>query len=259
MNSSDILRQLARPACTAVPGGLLPTGSVSLDSLLGGGWPAAAISEIAGPSGYADPLAYRTIAAVQRAHPDRTAVLCAGFFSVHLARRYEVDSSRLMVTSIAEDAVSAGEHSPCIAVVDRTMSAEIPVRGDKELTTLYITREPGEIRSAACIRLSQYGGSPGWAWAQRMWNSAPPWPRFASMPVCLGSSSAFVQELLDAAVLLDIVRVRSRQYSYGEHHIGRGWKAAVHELRDASGLQLELLAEVSGHMPAYPGWRQAYT
>lgn len=258
MNSSDVMHLLTAPAPVTAAQDVLPTGSVSLDVLLGGGWPAGCISEVCGPPGYADPLAYRTIAAVQHAHPGRPAVLCTGSFSLQLARKYGVDNSRLMVTSIPGQAVSAiARDSPSIAVIDRPFGTDMPVRADKLLSVLCLTADPGDARSAACIRLAPYGGARGWAWAERMWTSLPRQARFSSMLACFGDG-AFTQELLDTAALLDVVTARGRRYSYGTRQIGGGWQAAVAELNGRKDLRDDILAEVAHQVPVYPGWAGVY-
>lgn len=260
MNREDLLDQIMRLPPGHESAGFLPTGSVSLDSLLGGGWPAGAVSEIAGPPGYADPLAYRMISAVQRAYPRKSAVLCSASFSIMLAKQHGIDRDRLMCTDHPGEAVSLTEREGvCLTVIDSPLSREAPVRPDTSLSMLYLTVFPGDVRSAACIRMSPYSSSRGWAWAERMWCSYPVSTAYSGMPAALRGSSAFVQEMLDAAVAAGVVEVRGRWYSYGGRQLGGSWETATHEIEDDPGLRTGILGELAGLMPVYPGWRYAYT
>lgn len=258
MNRDELLARLSRPEGTRQHGEVLPTGSPGLDILLGGGWPEGMISEISGPPGYADPLAYRTIAAVQRTYPGRKAVLCCTSYSPESSRKYAVDTGRLLVTSSPEQAVAEmREHEPCIAVIDRPLSRLMPVRADMSLSMLYLSMYPGDVRSASCVGLTGYGGSRGWVLAECMWRTMPGRPMFRSMTVSLGDA-AFHQELLHTAILLGIVSARGRWHSYGDRKIAGSWEDTVHALAGDPALCTSILAEVAGQAPVYPGWTHAY-
>lgn len=257
MNRDELLDRLGRPAAPAADG-ILPTGSVPLDLLLGGGWPAGAISEISGPPGYAEPLAYRTVAAVQRARPDGMVIFCGRDFSLRRADKAGLDTGRLLVTHSPDAAVTFRETGTCLAVVDRTLGGGTPVRADKHMAVLYLTASPGDVRSTACIELTR-GRSRGWAWADRMWHTwHPDRLRFERMLVGTGKD-AFAQELLDVAVLLDVVTARGRWYYRGSKQIGGGWDSAVDILAHEPGLQRNLLTACADRASVYPGWRHAYT
>jgi recombination protein RecA len=89
----------------------LPSGSIGLDVILGGGWPANQWHEIIGENSAGKTfLALNTIAANQRRDPEWTAVWVASeSFEPDYARMCGVDTDRLMVvnTHIMEEAYEA--------------------------------------------------------------------------------------------------------------------------------------------------------
>ena len=80
MDTGDLIGILAGESREHSPApGFLPTGSVSLDIVLGGGWQQGSVSELYGPpdSGTTT-VALRSIAAAQRARPGTVAVIYDG-------------------------------------------------------------------------------------------------------------------------------------------------------------------------------------
>lgn len=258
MNKDDLLNQLERhsdPAGSAEY--FLPTGSPALDILLGGGWPAGVISELCGPPEYTGPLAYQTVAAVQRAFPDEPVFMCCGDYSSRLASRYDVDAGRLLVTWNQGKAVhdTGGAR---LGIVDRPLDARIPLRDDLQLTLLYLTMCPGLlVRSAACLRLSSCGAR-GWAQAERLWDVRHPGlDPFGELPVCLGPDAA-VQDILNVALLLGITSKRGRWYYFGDTRLGGSWQEAADWLFASPRIRAAVLSAVAEQAPVYPGWRHAY-
>lgn len=89
----------------------IPTGSLTLDVVLGGGWPMNHWVEIVGEASHGKTaIALKTIAANQKINPDFTAVwVAAENFDAEYARMCEVDTERVLVveTNSMEDAFDA--------------------------------------------------------------------------------------------------------------------------------------------------------
>lgn len=89
----------------------IPTGSLTLDVVLGGGWPMNNWVEIVGEASHGKTaIALKTIAANQKVNPDFTAVwVAAENFDAEYARMCEVDTERVLVveTNSMEDAFDA--------------------------------------------------------------------------------------------------------------------------------------------------------
>lgn len=259
MKRVAILKNLERPIAGQAGDDVLPTGSPSLDILLGGGWPAGVISELCGPPGYAEAIAYRTVAAVQHAYPGSLVVFCGRDFSTRRASQAGLDTHRLLVTHSQEAAVTARESAgACLVVIDWTLGIDMPVRADKQLSVLYLTRHPGDVRSTACVELAPCSGSRGWAWAERMWHTwRPDRLRLSSMQVCLGKNAS-VQEVLSTAVYFGIITARGRWYSHGRHRIGGSWEAAAQNLLDSADLRTGIMNEIAALAPMHWAWPQVY-
>ena len=119
-----------------------PSGSLGLDVILGGGWPANQWHEIIGEkSAGKSQLAYATIAANQRRDPEFTAVwIAAEQYWREWAEACGVDTSRLIVveTNIMEEAYQAAldfaESRIVDCVVIDSLPALVPVsENDKEM------------------------------------------------------------------------------------------------------------------------------
>jgi recombination protein RecA len=104
-------RDLVIMGNTASPLGRLPTGSLSLDVVLGGGWPLNRWVELIGdPSHGKTALALKTIAHNQAVNPDFTAVwVAAEEYDVKWSEALGVDNNRLILieTNIMEEAYQA--------------------------------------------------------------------------------------------------------------------------------------------------------
>lgn len=120
--------------------GRFPTGSVGLDSILGGGWAANAWHEIVGEasSGKTN-LAYATIAANQRIDPNFVAMLVAAEQYVgSYAQMCGVDTDRLLVveTNIMESAydtiMDAAESRAVDCVVVDSLPMLVPLLEDEK-------------------------------------------------------------------------------------------------------------------------------
>lgn len=89
----------------------IPTGSLALDLVLGGGWPVGQWTEIIGEASHGKTaVALKTIAANQKADPDFTTVwVAAEPWSSQYAELCGVDTSRVLVveTNLMEDAYEA--------------------------------------------------------------------------------------------------------------------------------------------------------
>jgi hypothetical protein len=257
VNESELLNQLGRQAPAPAGGEFLPSGSVAVDILLGGGWPAGAISELCGPQEYTAPFAYRTVAAVQRAWPDEPVLMCCGDYSTALASRYHVDEGRLLVTR--SQTAAACESSARLAIVDRPLDSWIPVRDDTSLSMLFLTMTPGAlVRSAACVRLSPVRGSRTWATAERTWASRPARTILTNqIPVCLGPDSS-AQEILELALRLDIATRRARYLRYGDDKLGGSWEEAVDWLTASPRMRMRILEDIAARAPLHPAWRHVY-
>lgn len=256
MNADEILSQLGRQAQAAPAWDVLPSGSPSLDILLGGGWPAGVISELCGPQEFAVPFAYRTVNAVQTAYPDEPVLMCCGHYSRTLAARYHVDEDRLLVTG-AEDTALRSYRGARLAVLDRPFGyRDALLREDRSMAVLCLTMYPGSVRSAACVQLSSLRGSRIWAMAERRWIDR--WALLdCKIPVCTGRDAA-AQEILELALRLGIATRRARYLYYGEDSLGGSWQEADERLSADTGLRMQVLADIAERAPLHPDWRHVY-
>jgi len=254
MNRTDLLRQAERPRRAPAAAGLLPSGSLALDVLLGGGLPGGSVCELAGPPDITQALAYRAIAAAQADAPGAPVVLCARDYDPRLAARHGADPGRILVTRDPAGPAGSGAR---LAVLDRPFDAAAPFRRDARMTVLVLTRHTGYQRSAACIGVSGTRGC--WASAELFYCSSlhPADSAMRQLPACTGSY-ATAQEILYLAARLGIASVRASRYSWCRTQIGHGWENAVRKLAGDPALRQVLLRELAQLIPLYPGWRQAY-
>jgi hypothetical protein len=257
VNGSSILASLSRHAAPP-PGGFLPTGSVSLDILLGGGWSTGEISEIHGPPGSsASRLAYRTIAAVQRAFPDEPVILCTSAPDLSLACELGIRPGTLWLTSRPETALRHAGNAVLVVFDDPGMMP-LPPRADTAATVLAVTSRPRAVRSGTCVRLEPYDPPHWWFCPELLWSSLPPQAARLHGILVSSGSLAFLQELLDTAVLLGVVTVRGRWYACGRARLGGSWEEAVRSIGMQPALRGRLLGSIAGSTPVYARWQHAY-
>lgn len=143
-----------RPGSEVSNPGRITTGSLSLDLVLGGGWPTGAWSEVIGEASHGKTaICLKTIAANQQADPDFTAVWIAGeSWHPDWAETCGVDNSRVLVveSNIMEDAYGAAlafcENRQVDLVVIDSLPALTPSLEDE--------KEMGENTVGAAARLT---------------------------------------------------------------------------------------------------------
>ena len=239
MDTENLVRMLAGspPEVPAAPV-MLPTGSVSLDILLGGGWRKGAVSELHGhPDCGTTTVALRTAAAVQQAYPGENAVIYdnspgTGSRLPGYAATLGADLDRLIIARPSGSL--PGEAA--ITIIDGFSGSRLPPRENLGGTVLVIPRNPGLIRSDISLRLQRKHGAP-WAWAIL---ERPPVSgtssRMPSAPICL-SANAWFQEILQTALQYGLVEVHGKRWYYcGLRKIAGGWHDAVLALQDSKDL-----------------------
>lgn len=244
MDTADLARILTRAAPENRAGpGTLPTGSVSLDILLGGGWRKGAVSELYGPpdSGTTT-VALRTIAAVQRACPGQIAVICdsspgTGSRLPGYAASLGADLDRLVITTRNETLPS----DAAVTVIDGFTRNLLLPREDLDSTVLVIPRKPGLVRAAASVRMDRSYGA-RWTWAELMWPVSPNMP---PIPISLGAHPQ-IQEILQLAISYGLAEVHGKRWYYcGQRKFAGGWHDAVQVLRDDAELREKIISGIA--------------
>jgi hypothetical protein len=107
--------------------GTIPTGSVGLDVLLGGGWPVQGVSEIYGhPTSGRSTLLYYAIAAAQKRGLDPVGLIDgAKQFNLEYAEDIGVDLSSLILAASTELVSSLADICPLL-VIDELASTDLP-------------------------------------------------------------------------------------------------------------------------------------
>ena len=255
MDTEDLIGILSRASREPLPrAGTLPTGSVSLDVILGGGWPHGSVSELYGPpdSGTTT-VALRSIAAAQKAHPNAVAVMYdgspdGGARLPDRAAGLGADLDRLIVAGRPE-ALLALPRETVLTVIDGLSENQLPPREDLGATVLVIPRDRSLARAAARLEMQHKYGS-RWAWARLVA------PMTAGTPGCLPmvpvslAGTARIQEILYHAFMYGLVEVSGKRWYYcGQRKFAGSWDDAVTVLQDDS----ELLAKITSGIAAKTG------
>lgn len=256
LDSSQLVRHLTRKRAATSIEDALPTGSVPLDILTGGGWPAGSISAIYGPpESDTRVFGYRAIAAAERAYPGRPVILCTTDFDIERALRMGIRADTLLVTSDVEAALQYSAQT-VLAVLEQYGEFSTPPRCS-DATSILILPIRRLVQSQAHVEIEPQGRH-GWGWARLVRAPGPPQAGFGSdLPVCT-ASRGFISELLDTAVELGVVIRNGYWYSYGDVKLGAGWESAVMSLLRDTPLITAILAAVADIAPVHPRWRQAY-
>lgn len=242
---------LTRAAAARAAGpAVLPTGSVSLDILLGGGWGKGSVSELYGPPGSGTTtVALRTIAAAQRANPGDIAVMYdsspgSGSRLPGYAARLGADLDRLIITG-SPDCLPDLPRKTVITVIDGLSGARLPPRENLGATVLVIPRESGLIRPATVVRIQRSYGA-RWAWAELRQPTASPAPgRLPLIPVSL-AAHAPIQEILHIALMYGLIEVHGKRWYYcGPRKFAGGWDDAVHILRKDQGFRETIISGIA--------------
>lgn len=238
MRTEEVIRVLTRAAPDEENApAVLPTGSVGLDILLGGGWRKGSVSELYGPPDCGTTtVALRTVAAVQQAYPDQAAVIYdsspgSGSRLPAYAATLGADLDRLV---IAANPGFLPARNTAITVVDGHSSSLLPPREDLGETVLVIPAKPGLARSAVSVRMQRSYGA-RWAWAELDMPGSRP------VPVSL-AWNAQLQEILQTAILYGLADVHGKRWYYcGPRKIAGGWHDAVRILQNDAKLRDKII------------------